>query len=82
MLSIANEMNDIDAIVMDFDGVFTDNALLLNQDGRESVLCSRSDGLAFDMLRKFCNQNSWDLTYFVLSKRRIQWSRLDAISFY
>ena len=61
--------NDIDAIVMDFDGVFTDNALLLNQDGRESVLCSRSDGLAFDMLRKFCKQNSWDLTYFVLSEK-------------
>lgn len=61
---------DIDAIVMDFDGVFTDNAVLLNEDGRESVLCSRSDGLAFDILRKFCKLNSWDLTYFVLSKEK------------
>jgi len=42
----------IDAIVFDFDGVLTNNLVYLNQDGLESVACSRSDGLAFDVLRK------------------------------
>lgn len=32
------------AVVFDFDGVFTDNRVLVLQDGSEAVLCSRSDG--------------------------------------
>ena len=43
---------DLDAVVFDFDGVLTDNKVLLNSDGDEFVICSRSDGLAFDALRK------------------------------
>lgn len=39
-------------IVFDFDGVLTNNMVLVSQDGTESVLCSRSDGLAFDMIRE------------------------------
>ena len=40
-----------DLIVFDFDGVLTDNRVLVFDDGREAVFCSRSDGMAFDMLR-------------------------------
>jgi YrbI family 3-deoxy-D-manno-octulosonate 8-phosphate phosphatase len=38
----------ISAVVLDFDGVFTDNQVLVSQDGREAVSCNRSDafGLA------------------------------------
>ena len=43
---------EIDAIVFDFDGVLTDNSVLVNQDGSETVICNRSDGLAFDVLKK------------------------------
>ncbi|MGH7506618.1 MAG: KdsC family phosphatase, partial [Longimicrobiales bacterium] len=32
-------------IAFDFDGVFTDNAVWVSEDGRESVRCWRSDGL-------------------------------------
>lgn len=32
-------------VVCDFDGVFTDNRVLVHQDGSESVWCDRSDGL-------------------------------------
>jgi len=39
-------------IVFDFDGVFTDNRVLVMQDGREGVFCSRSDGLGIKMLNK------------------------------
>ena len=45
-------IDKIDAFVFDFDGVMTNNLVYLDQDGRESVRCSRSDGLAFDVLRK------------------------------
>ena len=45
-------LDDIDAFVFDFDGVLTDNFVYLDQNGVESVSCSRADGLAFDVLRK------------------------------
>lgn len=45
-------IKDFDAIVFDFDGVLTNNLVFITQDGKESVSCSRSDGLAFDVLRK------------------------------
>lgn len=32
------------ALVLDFDGVFTDNRVMVFQDGREAVVCNRSDG--------------------------------------
>jgi N-acylneuraminate cytidylyltransferase len=40
------------ALVMDFDGVFTDNHVLVFDDGGEAVLCNRADGLAFDLFRR------------------------------
>lgn len=45
-------LDDIDAFVFDFDGVLTNNLVYLDQNGMESVICSRADGLAFDVLRK------------------------------
>ena len=45
-------LSAVDAIVFDFDGVLTNNQVLIDQDGKEIVCCSRADGLAFDMLRK------------------------------
>lgn len=40
------------ALVMDFDGVLTDNRVSVDQDGRESVTCSRADGMGLELLRK------------------------------
>ncbi|WP_371742327.1 cytidylyltransferase domain-containing protein [Pseudoruegeria sp. HB172150] len=42
----------IRAVAMDFDGVHTDDTVLTDQEGRESVRCSRRDGLGLEMLRK------------------------------
>ena len=39
------------AVVFDFDGVFTDNRVLVFGDGSEAVSCSRGDGLGLDRLR-------------------------------
>jgi N-acylneuraminate cytidylyltransferase len=40
------------ALVLDFDGVFTDNRVNVHQDGSESVECWRSDGLLISQLKK------------------------------
>ncbi len=38
--------------VFDFDGVFTDNHVWVDDDGRESVRCCRADGLGLRRLRE------------------------------
>lgn len=42
----------ISALIMDFDGVFTDNQVLVNELGQEAVWCSRSDGMGIADLKK------------------------------
>jgi 3-deoxy-D-manno-octulosonate 8-phosphate phosphatase (KDO 8-P phosphatase) len=44
-------LRNIKLIVFDFDGVFTDNKVLVSEDGLESAACFRSDGLGLAMLR-------------------------------
>lgn len=41
----------IELVVFDFDGVLTNNRVLVMENGLEAVFCNRADGLAFDMLR-------------------------------
>jgi N-acylneuraminate cytidylyltransferase len=38
-------------LVTDFDGVHTDDGVTVDEGGRESVTCSRSDGMGFGRLR-------------------------------
>jgi YrbI family 3-deoxy-D-manno-octulosonate 8-phosphate phosphatase len=45
-------LKKIDLIVYDFDGVMTDNRVLVFQDGREAVYCNRSDGLGIKMIKE------------------------------
>jgi YrbI family 3-deoxy-D-manno-octulosonate 8-phosphate phosphatase len=42
----------IDLIAFDFDGVMTDDRVFVDQNGTESVACSRSDGMGIERLRK------------------------------
>ncbi|MBX3517313.1 MAG: HAD hydrolase family protein [Rhodospirillales bacterium] len=44
-------LRPVKLLVLDFDGVMTDNRVLVMEDGREGVLCSRGDGFGFDLLR-------------------------------
>ncbi len=46
------KLNQIKIIFSDFDGVLTDNKVYLNEEGLESVLLNRSDGLAVQILKK------------------------------
>ena len=57
-------------IIFDFDGVFTDNKVFVDQNGIESIRCSRADGLGIDLLRKFILKNNWDLEFFILSTEK------------
>lgn len=44
-------LNRIQLIAFDFDGVFTDNTVIISENGVESVRCWRSDGLGLAQLR-------------------------------
>jgi YrbI family 3-deoxy-D-manno-octulosonate 8-phosphate phosphatase len=42
----------VSLLVLDFDGVLTDNRVWVDQDGRESIAANRSDGIGISRLRK------------------------------
>ncbi|MFJ3638840.1 cytidylyltransferase domain-containing protein [Streptomyces sp. NPDC090108] len=44
--------DDIDAVVLDFDGTQTDDRVLIDSDGRETVSVHRGDGLGIAALRR------------------------------
>ncbi len=54
-------LDHIDAFIFDFDGVLTNDKVYVGEDGNEWVSCHRSDGLAFDVLRKL-NKPSYILS--------------------
>ena len=60
-------VDDIKILVFDFDGVFTNNKLTLDENGLESVCCDRADGLALDLLRAYERINKIKLDTFILS---------------
>ena len=61
-------LDTIHTIVFDFDGVFTDNKVYVDQDGREMICCDRGDGLAFDLVRAYQRAGRMSAELFVLSK--------------
>lgn len=42
----------VELVIYDFDGVMTDNKVILREDGTESVIVSRSDGLAVSLIKR------------------------------
>lgn len=44
--------SQVDLLVLDFDGVMTDDRVWVNQEGGEAVVANRRDGLGIAMLRK------------------------------
>ena len=45
-------LDELDALVVDFDGTLTDDRVTVDQDGRESVSVHRGDGLGIAALRR------------------------------
>jgi len=58
------DLRTIRFLVLDFDGVMTDNRVLVSQDGRETVVCSRADGMGIQLAQ------TAGLDVLVLSKER------------
>ena len=54
-------IQNIELIIFDFDGVFTDNSVFIDQNGIEIVKCSRSDGLGLRRLDEV------DVQYYIVS---------------
>ena len=52
MKRIRDLAKNVRFIVFDFDGVFTDNRVFINEKGEESVTCNRSDGLGLGRLKQ------------------------------
>ena len=46
------KFNKIKTVVFDFDGVFTDNRVNVDENGTESVSCFRSDGIGIARIKK------------------------------
>ncbi len=47
--------DNVTLLVMDFDGVLTDDRVWVDQDGKEMIAASRADGLGLERLRKHTN---------------------------
>ena len=60
--------SSIHTVVFDFDGIFTNNKVWVDQDGRESVVCDRADGLAIDFVRAYQRRGELPVDFFILSK--------------
>lgn len=43
--------DNISCVVFDFDGVFTDNAVYIDENGHEQVMTNRSDGMGISLLK-------------------------------
>lgn len=59
---------DVHTIAFDFDGVFTNNKVWVDQDGRESVCCDRADGLGMDMLHTGRQRGTLNAEMFILTR--------------
>jgi 3-deoxy-D-manno-octulosonate 8-phosphate phosphatase (KDO 8-P phosphatase) len=55
------DFRNVDLVVYDFDGVMTDNRVIVFQDGTEAVVVNRADGLGVDCFR------SLDIPQLILS---------------
>lgn len=77
MNEIEQRINNIRLFTLDFDGVFTDNRVFIDEDGKETVVCDRSDSLGLKMLR----EKRPDITVIVISKEtsRVVRARCDKL---
>ena len=57
-------------IIFDFDGVFTDNKVIVSENGLEQVICDRADGLGINILKKFIKKQNWGVEFFILSTEK------------
>ena len=47
-----DKIDKIKCLIFDFDGVMTDNKVIVFDDGKEAVICNRGDGQGINILKK------------------------------
>jgi len=65
--SKAVSIEDIHTIIFDFDGVFTDNFVYVDNLGTETVRCSRADSYGISLLNSYIINSAQKIDVFVLS---------------
>ena len=77
MSEVEQKIKQISLFTLDFDGVFTDNRVFIDENGKETVVCDRSDSLGLKMLR----EKRPDVTVIVISKEtsRVVRARCDKL---
>lgn len=63
---INKPIDQIKILALDFDGVFTDNRVFIDEDGKETVVCDRSDSLGITRLK----EQRPDIKIVVISKEK------------
>jgi YrbI family 3-deoxy-D-manno-octulosonate 8-phosphate phosphatase len=58
------DFSNIKLLAFDFDGVMTDNKVMVDENGKESVVCNRSDGMGIEMVK------NKDIEVIVISKEQ------------
>ena len=60
-------IQELHTIIFDFDGVFTDNFVYVDNLGTETVRCSREDSYGISVLKKYIADSDLNIDIFVLS---------------
>ncbi len=63
-------LRNINFIIFDFDGVFTDNKVYVDSNGVETVRCDRGDGMAINLLRQYMVKNQLEIKLMILSTEK------------
>ena len=63
-------LNTYHTLILDFDGVFTNNKVYLNELGQESIMCDKSDSMGFNLLNAYLKKFNLEMNCFVLSKEK------------
>ena len=58
----------VKALIFDFDGVFTDNSVLVGSNGIEMLKFSKLDSLGLDLFRSYLLENNLQMTLAIVSK--------------
>lgn len=67
MAKIIKKFSQIDTLIFDFDGVFTDNCVYTDCLGNELVKCSKTDSLGLSLLKKLLKSRNIILNLHVLT---------------
>lgn len=70
MKSLNINLNEVSAVIFDFDGVFTDNTVLVSSNGTETLRFSKLDSLGVDLFRQHIKSNNIQLDLLVITKEK------------